>query len=89
MALQRTGIEAVVHEAYDAPSDYAGLFLNTASNGLQLPDDTVSVVVRHGLLDGQRVGAAPRPRRGQQTTASKAEVRRPVQVDLTGLRPKP
>lgn len=34
MALQRAGIEAVVHEAYDAPSDYTGLFLNTASNGL-------------------------------------------------------
>ena len=50
MALQRTGIEAVVHEAYDAPSDYAGLFLNTAP---------------------------------------KAAVRRLVQVDLTGLRPKP
>ena len=36
MALQRGGIEPVVHEAYDAPSDYAGLFLNTASNGLDV-----------------------------------------------------
>jgi FAD-dependent urate hydroxylase len=36
MALQRVGIEAVVYEAYDAPSDYAGLFLNTASNGLDV-----------------------------------------------------
>jgi FAD-dependent urate hydroxylase len=36
MALQRAGIEAVVYEAYDAPSDYAGLFLNTASNGLDV-----------------------------------------------------
>ena len=32
MALQRAGIEVVVYEAYDAPADYAGLFLNTASN---------------------------------------------------------
>ncbi len=92
MALQHGGIEAVVYEAYDAPSDYAGLFLNTASNGLdvlrtldidvsaradgfpmprmvmwsgtgkrlgevanglQLPDGTVSVCVKRGLL--QRV----------------------------------
>jgi FAD-dependent urate hydroxylase len=36
MALQRAGVEAVVYEAYDAPSDYAGLFLNTASNGLDV-----------------------------------------------------
>src|SRR3712207_8885704 len=36
MALQRAGIEAVVYEARDAPSDYAGLFLNTASNGLDV-----------------------------------------------------
>jgi len=34
MALQRAGITATVFEAYDAPSDYTGLFLNTASNGL-------------------------------------------------------
>jgi FAD-dependent urate hydroxylase len=34
MALQRAGIEPVVHEAYPQPGDYAGLFLNTASNGL-------------------------------------------------------
>jgi 2-polyprenyl-6-methoxyphenol hydroxylase-like FAD-dependent oxidoreductase len=92
MALQRAGIEAVVYEAYDAPSDYAGLFLNTASNGLdvlgtldidmparadgfpmprmvmwsgtgkrlgevangvRLPNGTVSVIVKRGLL--QRV----------------------------------
>lgn len=92
MALQRVGIEAVVYEAYDTPADYAGLFLNTASNGLdvlrtlcidvparadgfpiprmvmwsgtgkrlgevtngiRLPDGTVSVVVKRGLL--QRV----------------------------------
>jgi FAD-dependent urate hydroxylase len=36
MALQRAGIEATVYEAYDAPADYAGLFLNTASNGLDV-----------------------------------------------------
>src|SRR5918994_3814742 len=92
MALRRAGIEAVVYEAYDAPSDYVGLFLNTASNGLdvlstrcidvparadgfptprmvmwsgtgkrlgevangiRLPDGTVSVIVKRGLL--QRV----------------------------------
>jgi 2-polyprenyl-6-methoxyphenol hydroxylase-like FAD-dependent oxidoreductase len=92
MALQRAGIEPVVYEARDAPSDYAGLFLNTASNGLdllstldidvparadgfpiprmamwsgtgkrlgeaangvRLPDGTVSVIVKRGLL--QRV----------------------------------
>ncbi|GLI02152.1 FAD-dependent oxidoreductase [Phytohabitans aurantiacus] len=34
MALRRAGIEPVVHEAYEQPDDYAGLFLNTASNGL-------------------------------------------------------
>jgi FAD-dependent urate hydroxylase len=36
MALRQAGIEAVVYEAYYAPSDYAGLFLNTASNGLDV-----------------------------------------------------
>ena len=92
IALRRAGIEAIVYEAYNAPSDYAGLFLNTASNGLdvlrtldmdvlaradgfpmprmvmwsgsgkrlgevangtRLPDGTVSVCVKRGLL--QRV----------------------------------
>jgi FAD-dependent urate hydroxylase len=92
MALQRAGIEATVYERYNEPSDYAGLFLNTASNGLdllrtlgidvparadgfpvprmlmwsgtgkplgkvangvRLPDGTVSVVVKRGML--QRV----------------------------------
>ena len=36
MALQRIGIDAVVYEAYAAPADYAGLFLNIASNGLDV-----------------------------------------------------
>jgi FAD-dependent urate hydroxylase len=36
MALQRAGVEATVYEAYDTPADYAGLFLNTASNGLDV-----------------------------------------------------
>ena len=36
MALQRAGIGATVYEAYDTPADYAGLFLNTASNGLDV-----------------------------------------------------
>ncbi|KFG05942.1 FAD-dependent oxidoreductase [Streptomyces scabiei] len=34
LALRRAGIEPLVHEAYDRPDDYVGLFLNTASNGL-------------------------------------------------------
>jgi FAD-dependent urate hydroxylase len=34
LALRRAGIEPVVYEAYSRPADYAGLFLNTASNGL-------------------------------------------------------
>jgi FAD-dependent urate hydroxylase len=34
MALQRAGIESRIFEAYDRPADYTGLFLNTASNGL-------------------------------------------------------
>ncbi len=36
MALQRAGIDATVYEAHDRPVDYAGLFLNTASNGLDV-----------------------------------------------------
>lgn len=36
MALQRAGHEAVVYEAHGQPADYAGLFLNTASNGLDV-----------------------------------------------------
>ncbi|MGH3090650.1 MAG: FAD-dependent oxidoreductase, partial [Rubrobacteraceae bacterium] len=36
MALRRAGIEATVYEAHDRPSDYTGLFLNTASNGLDV-----------------------------------------------------
>ena len=39
MALQRAEIEATVYEAHDAPADYAGLFLNIASNGLPLEKD--------------------------------------------------
>ncbi|MER5325591.1 FAD-dependent monooxygenase [Streptosporangium roseum] len=89
MALRQAGIESVVYEAYETPSDYTGLFLNTASNGLdalraigvdvagradgfpmprmvmwsgsgkrlgevangvRLPDGTVSVCVKRGLL---------------------------------------
>ncbi|MEQ4722996.1 FAD-dependent monooxygenase [Nonomuraea sp. B19D2] len=34
MALQRAGIDSAVYEAYDRPADYTGMFLNTASNGL-------------------------------------------------------
>lgn len=34
LALERAGIDAEVFEAYDQPADYTGLFLNTASNGL-------------------------------------------------------
>ena len=32
MALQRAGIEAVVYEAYDTLTSYAGLFLNTVDS---------------------------------------------------------
>lgn len=34
LALERAGIDAEVFEAHDQPADYTGLFLNTASNGL-------------------------------------------------------
>ena len=34
MALQRAGIDAAIYEAYDRPADFAGSFLNVASNGL-------------------------------------------------------
>src|SRR5688572_25108671 len=33
-ALHRVGVEATVYEAYDAPADGIGYFLNLASNGL-------------------------------------------------------
>jgi 2-polyprenyl-6-methoxyphenol hydroxylase-like FAD-dependent oxidoreductase len=36
MALRQIGIEAEIHEAYDGPGDHAGLFLNAASNGLDV-----------------------------------------------------
>jgi FAD-dependent urate hydroxylase len=108
MALERAGIEATVYEAADAPSDYAGLFLNTASNGLdvlrtlgvdvvagadgfpipnmvmwsgtgkrlgevangiRLPDGTVSVALRRGLL--QRVLREEAERRGVKVELGK------------------
>jgi FAD-dependent urate hydroxylase len=101
MAMERAGIEATVYEAAEAPADDAGLFLNTASNGLdvlrtlgvdaagqadgvpiprtvmwsgtgkrlgevangiRLPDGTVSVALRRGLL--QRVLREEAERRG-------------------------
>jgi FAD-dependent urate hydroxylase len=34
MALQRAGIDAVIYEAYEGAADFAGSFLNVASNGL-------------------------------------------------------
>src|SRR5262245_60018390 len=36
MALARAGIEAAVYEGADAPADYAGLFFNISSNGLDV-----------------------------------------------------
>ncbi len=33
LALQRAGLSTTVYEAYDAPADYVGWFLNLASNG--------------------------------------------------------
>lgn len=101
MALQHAGIEATVYEAYDRPVDSVGLFLNIASNGLdvlktlnahapvienafpaprmvmwsgtgkrlgevangvRLPDGTVSVIVKRGVL--QRVLADEAMSRG-------------------------
>jgi FAD-dependent urate hydroxylase len=53
MALERAGIEATVYEAADAPTDEAGLFLNTASNGLDVLR-TLDVDVA-GQADGYRI----------------------------------
>jgi FAD-dependent urate hydroxylase len=36
IAPQRAGIEAILYEAADAPADYAGLFLNISSDGLDV-----------------------------------------------------
>ena len=36
MTLQRIGVESELYEAYDGPGDHAGLFLNAASNGLDV-----------------------------------------------------
>lgn len=36
LLLQRVGMEAEIYEARSAPDDYAGLFLNTACNGLDV-----------------------------------------------------
>lgn len=49
MALRRAGITATVFEARDAPADYTGLFLNTASNGL---DALRAIGVDIGKADG-------------------------------------
>jgi 2-polyprenyl-6-methoxyphenol hydroxylase-like FAD-dependent oxidoreductase len=55
MALQRVGIEATVYEAYDRPVDSVGLFLNTASNGL----DVLKTLNAHAPVIE---GAFPAPR---------------------------
>jgi 2-polyprenyl-6-methoxyphenol hydroxylase-like FAD-dependent oxidoreductase len=47
MALERVGIKAVIHEAREGAADYAGLFLNTASNGL---DALSALDARAGVL---------------------------------------
>ena len=36
MLLRRIGVDAAIYEAQPAPDDYAGLFLNLASNGLEV-----------------------------------------------------
>ena len=50
MALQRAGIDAVIYEAHQRPADFAGSFLNVASNGL----DALRALDahRHVLSDG-------------------------------------
>jgi FAD-dependent urate hydroxylase len=53
MALQRAGIKATVYEAADAPADYAGLFLNTSTNGLDVLR-TLGVDAA-GQADGYRI----------------------------------
>ena len=55
LALERAGIDAEVFEAYDQPADYTGLFLNTASNGL----DALRVI---GVEVAERADGFPMPR---------------------------
>ena len=55
MALQRAGIEAVVHEAHDGPATSRGLFLGLGVNGMRILEDL-------GVLDAViRWGAIPTP----------------------------
>jgi FAD-dependent urate hydroxylase len=51
MALQRVGIEAVIYEAHEQTADFAGSFLNTASNGLDAlrAIDVHTQVLNHGF----------------------------------------
>ena len=55
LALERAGIGAEVFEAYSEPANYAGLFLNTASNGL----DALRVI---GVEVAERADGFPMPR---------------------------
>jgi 2-polyprenyl-6-methoxyphenol hydroxylase-like FAD-dependent oxidoreductase len=55
LALERAGIEVGVFEAHDEPADYAGLFLNTASNGL----DALRTI---GVEVAERADGFPMPR---------------------------
>jgi 2-polyprenyl-6-methoxyphenol hydroxylase-like FAD-dependent oxidoreductase len=55
MALQRAGIDPVVHEAYATPADQVGSFLNVASNGL----DALRVLDAHEAV---MAAGVPTPR---------------------------
>ena len=55
LALERAGIEASLFEAYSEPAHYAGLFLNTASNGL----DALRVI---GVEVAESADGFPMPR---------------------------
>ena len=54
MALQRAGIDAVMYEAHDRPADFAGSFLNVASNGL----DALRAIDVHRHDPGRRLSDA-------------------------------
>lgn len=55
MALQRAGIEAVVHEAHDGPATSRGLFLGLGVNGMRILED---LGVLDSVIDS---GAIPTP----------------------------
>jgi len=52
LALQRAGIEAVVHEAHDGPATSRGLFLGLGGNGMRVLEDlgVLDTVIRSGAI---------------------------------------